>query len=165
MRVYIPVTTRVLREMIETGELGPAPLTAFAVTPGLREWYRDGDIEELEYAALLEAARGSLRLLDEDPVSARRRAVVAAEVPDDQVGPRPDLDRAVVRLTAAVPMRQVAAVHMDGADAEAAVRAAADSVLEADLGSDDAKFLLDEAEGHELLWYASQEVGLLLDLL
>ena len=45
------------------------------------------------------------------------------------------------------------------------MRAAADAVLEADLGSDDAKFLLDEAEGHELLWYATQEVGPLLELM
>lgn len=165
MRVYVPVTTHLLRAMVESGELGPPPLTAFAVTPDLREWYRDGDMDELEYAALLEAARGSLRLLDEDPTSARRRAVVAAEVPDAQVELRPDLDRAVVRVTAAVPMRMVAAVHMDGPDAEKAVLAAADAVLEADLGSDDAKFLLDEAEGHEMLWYASQEVGPLLALL
>ena len=165
MRVYLPATTRTLRTMVDSGELGPAPLTAFAVTPGLREWYTGGDLEELEYAALMEAARGSLRLLDEDPTSARRRAVVAADVPDSAVSVRPDLDRAVVRVTVPVPLRQVAAVHMDGPDAEEAVRAAADAVLEADLGSDDAKFLLDEAEGHELLWYATQEVGPLLDLL
>ena len=165
MRVYLPATTRTLRTMVDSGELGPAPLTAFAVTPGLREWYTGGDLEELEYAALMEAARGSLRLLDEDPTSARRRAVVAADVPDSAVSVRPDLDRAVVRVTVPVPLRQVAAVHMDGPDAEEAVRAAADAVLEADLGGDDAKFLLDEAEGHELLWYASQELGPLLDLL
>lgn len=165
MRVYVPVTTRILRELVETGELGPPPVTAFAVTSELLEWYTSGDLEELEFAALLEAARGSLRLLDEDPVSARRRGVLAADVPDTQVDVRPDLDRAVVRVTAAIPMRQVAAVHMDGPGAEAAVRAAAAAVLEADLGSEDAKFLVDEAEGHELLWFASQEVGPLLDLL
>lgn len=165
MRVYLPATSQVLRELVETGQLGPTPLTAFAVTPDLREWYRDGDLEELEYAALMEAARGSLRLLDEDPTSARRRAVVAADVPDESVEVRPDLDRAVVRVTAPVTMRMIAAVHLDGAEAEPAVRAAADAVLEADLGSDDAKFLLDEAEGHELLWYASQEVGPLLELM
>jgi hypothetical protein len=165
VRVYVPVTTSILRAMVDDGELGPPPLTAFAVTPELREWYTDGDIDELEYAALLEAARGSLRLLDQDPTSARRRAVVAAEVPDEQVGARPDLDRAVVRMNAAIPLRLVAAVHLDGPDAEIAVRAAANAVLEADLGSDDAKFLLDEAQGHEMLWYASQEVGSLLDLL
>ena len=165
MRVYVPATSAILRAMEDAGELGPPPLTAFAVTPDLREWYTDGDLEELEYAALLEAARGSLRLLDEDPTSVRRRVVIAVDVPDAQVDVRPDLDRAVVRVTAAIPLRLVAAVHMDGPDAEAAVRAAANNVLEADLGGEDAKFLLDEAEGHELLWFASQEVGPLLDLL
>jgi len=165
MRVYVPVTVRIVRRLVDTGELGPPPLTAFAVTPELREWYTSGDLEELEYAALMEAARGSLRLLDEDPTSARRRGVIAADVPEAQVDVRPDLDRAVVRVTAAIPLRDVAALHMDGPDAEEAVRAAAAAVLEADLGSEDAKFLLDEAEGHELLWFASQEVGPLLDLL
>jgi len=165
MRVYLPATSGVLRELVETGRLGPSPLTAFAVTPDLREWYRDGDLDELEYAALLEAARGSLRLLDEDPTAARRRVVVAADVPDDAVDVRADLDRAVVRVTVPVSLSMIAAVHLDGQEAEPAVRAAADAVLEADLGSDDAKFLLDEAEGHELLWYASQEVGPLLELM
>lgn len=165
MRVYLPATTRTLRELVDTGELGPPPLTGFAVTADLRDWYRDSDEEELEYAALLEAARGSLRLLDQDPQALPRRAVVAADVPDDQVEPRPDLDRAVVRVSAAVPVTLVAAVHVDGADAEKAVTAAVSAVLEADLGSQDAKFQVDEAEGHELLWYATQEVGPLLDLL
>ena len=47
MRVYLPATTQTLREMVDTGELGPAPLTGFAVTPQLQAWYRDGDTEEL----------------------------------------------------------------------------------------------------------------------
>jgi hypothetical protein len=165
MRVYLPATTQTLRALVDTGELGPAPLTGFAVTPELQAWYRDSDTEELEYAALTDAARGSLRLLDQDPVAIPRRAVVAAEVPDDQVTLRPDLDRAVVRLAAPVPLAQVAAVHLDGAEAEKAVADAVAVVLEADLGSDDAKFVVDGAEGHELLWYATQEVGPLLDLL
>ena len=165
MRVYLPATSAVLRELVDAGQLGPPPLTAFAVTPDLREWYRDGDLDELEYAALLEAARGSLRLLDEDPTAARRRVVVAAEVPDEAVSVRPDLDRAVVRVTVPVPLSMIAAVHIDGREAEPAIRAAADAVLEADLGSDDAKFILDEAEGYELLWYANQEVGPLLELM
>jgi hypothetical protein len=165
VRVYLPGTVRSLQSLVDSGELAPPPLTAFAVTPGLREWYVEGDVEELEYAALLDAARGSLRLLDEDPTAPRRRVVVAAEVPDAAVEFRPDLDRSVVRVTAPVPLRAVAAVHVDGPDAETAVQAAADAVLEADLGGDDAQFLLDEAEGHELLWYASQEITPLLALL
>jgi type II secretory pathway component HofQ len=165
MRVYLPATTTTLRELIDTGELGPAPLTGFAVTPQLRLWYRDSDEDELEYAALLEAARGSLRLLDQEPGAVPRRAIVAADVPDEEVTARPDLDRAVVRVSAPVPLKSVAAVHIDGSDAEKAVAAAVAVVLEADLGSDDAKFVVDGAEGYELLWYASQEVGPLLDLL
>ena len=165
MRVFLPATSQVLRELVDTGRLGPPPLTAFAVTPDLREWYRDGDLDELEYAALLDAARGSLRLLDEDPTAARRRVVIAAEVPDEAVSVRSDLDRAVVRVTVPVALRMVAAAHLDGPEAEPAVRAAADAVLDADLGSEDAKFLLDEAEGHELLWYATQEVAPLLELM
>ena len=57
MRVYLPATTTGLRKLLDTGELGPAPLTAFAVTPGLREWYLDDELEQLEYAAMSEAAR------------------------------------------------------------------------------------------------------------
>jgi hypothetical protein len=165
MRVYLPATTTTLRELIDAGELGPAPLTGFAVTPQLRLWYRDSDQDELEYAALLEAARGSLRLLDQEPGAVPRRAVVAADVPDEEVTIRPDLDRAVVRVSSPVSLKSVAAVHIDGSDAEKAVAAAVAVVLEADLGSDDAKFVVDGAEGYELLWYASQEVGPLLDLL
>jgi hypothetical protein len=165
MRVYLPATTRTLRALVDSGELGPAPLTGFAVTPQLEQWYRDSDTEELEYAALMDAARGSLRLLDQEPGALPRRAVVAADVPDEQVSFRPDLDRAVVRVAAPVTMRQVAAVHLDGEEAEKAVAAAVGVVLEADLGSEDARFVVDGAEGYELLWYASQELGPLLDLL
>jgi hypothetical protein len=164
VRVYLPGTTRTLHALIDSGKL-PPPLTAFAVTPELREWYVDDDSEELEYAAMLEAARGSLRLLDEDRAAPRRRVVIAADLPDDAVTARPDLDRAAVRIAVPVPMRLVAAAHVDGPDAEPAVAAAAGAVLEADLGSDDAQFVVDEAEGHELLWYASQEIAPLLELL
>ena len=91
--------------------------------------------------------------------------MVAADVPDEDVTPRPDLDRAVVRVGVPVPMKLVAAIHIDGSEAEKAVAAAVAVVLEADLGSEDAKFVVDGAEGYDLLWYASQEVGPLLDLL
>ena len=161
MRVYLPTTARLLHALVDTGELVP-PLTGFAVTPELREWYVDNDIEELEYAAMLEAARGSLRLLDEDRRAPRRRIVLAVDMPDEAVSIRPDLDRAAVRISASVPLRLVAAVHADGPDAEPAVGAAADAILEADLGEEDAQFVVDEAEGHELLWFASQEIESLL---
>ena len=82
MRVYVPLTLSGLAEAHRTGELGPGPLDAYAVTPALREWYVSDDIEELEYAALSRAALASLRLLAADPGAPRRRVVVAVDVPD-----------------------------------------------------------------------------------
>ncbi len=170
MRVYLPATTNVLRTLVDEGRL-TGPLTAFAVTPGLREFYAlsdaGADEEELEYAALLAAARASLRLVDVDPSAARRRVVLAADVPDSAVAEieDPDADRGAVRITGDVALAEVASAHVDGAEAEDDVRAAVDVVLEADLGSEDAQFVVDQAEGHELAWYATQEFGTLLELL
>ena len=170
MRVYLPATTNVLRTLVDEGRL-TGPLTAFAVTPGLREFYAlsdaGADEEELEYAALLAAARASLRLVDVDPSAARRRVVLAAEVPDSAVAEieDPDADRGAVRITGDIALAGVASAHVDGAEAEDDVRAAVDVVLEADLGSEDAQFVVDQAEGHELAWYATQEIGTLLELL
>ena len=170
MRVYLPATTNVLRTLVDDGRLA-GPLTAFAVTPGLREFYAlsdaGADEEELEYAALLAAARASLRLVDIDPSAARRRVVLAADVPDaavTEIGD-PDADRGAVRLAGEVALRDVASAHVDGAEAEDDVRAAVGVVLEADLGSEDAQFVVDQAEGHELAWYATQEIGPALELL
>ena len=170
MRVYLPATTSVLRTLVDDGRL-TGPLTGFAVTPALRDFYAlsdaGADEEELEYAALLAAARASLRLIDVDPSAARRRVVLAADVPDTAVTELddPDTDRGAVRVVGDVPLADVASAHVDGADAEDDVRAAVNVVLEADLGSEDAQFVVDQAEGHELAWYATQEIGTLLELL
>jgi hypothetical protein len=170
VRVYLPATTSVLRTLVDDGVL-PGPHTAFAVTPQLRDFYElsdaEADTEELEYAALLGAARASLRLLDIDPMAIRRRVVLAADVPDAAVTPLddPDTDRGAVRVEADIGVQDVASAHIDGSDAEDDVRAAVNVVLEADLGSEDAQFVVDQAEGHELAWYARQEIGPALDLL
>ena len=87
MRVYLPSTLPGLRRLLEQGEVGPAPLPGYAVTGALREWYAEGDEEELEYAALSLAARASVRLLDVDPDAPRRRVVVVVEAA--QVEPVP----------------------------------------------------------------------------
>jgi hypothetical protein len=170
VRVYLPATTNVLRTLVDEGRL-TGPLTAFAVTPGLRDFYAlsdaGADEEELEYAALLAAARASLRLIDVDPSAARRRVVLAADVPDSAVTEveDPDADRGAVRISGDVALAAVASAHVDGAEAEDDVRAAVGIVLEADLGSEDAQFVVDQAEGHELAWYATQEIGTLLELM
>ena len=170
MRVYLPATTSVLRTLVDEGVL-TGPHTVFAVTPQLRDFYElsdaDADTEELEYAALLGAARASLRLIDVDPTAARRRVVVAADVPDAAVSPIDDADteRGAAKAETDIRVRDVASALIDGADAEEDVRAAVNVVLEADLGSEDAQFVVDQAEGHELAWYATQEIGPTLELL
>ncbi|MEU0006948.1 hypothetical protein ABZ079_22380 [Streptomyces sp. NPDC006314] len=163
MRVYVPLTLPGLAEAHKTGELGSGPFVAYAVTPALREWYLSDDIEELEYAALGRAAQASLRLLAADPGAARRRVVVAVDVPDGAATADPDrgLDPAAVgevTVTATVPLGKAAAVHVDADDAEADVAAAAGALQAADGGDDDAQFVVDGADDHELLWYATQEI-------
>ena len=171
MRVYLPATLPALGRLLDDGALTDAPLAGYAVTPGLREWYagssQDEEAEELEYAALTLAARASVRLLDRalvlDEQTPARRVVVVAETA--RVEPAPDVDRAAVRVVDAVPLRLVQAVHVDDPAAVDDVRSAAEQVVAADLGSDDAAFAVEQAEGHELQWYATQEIGALIELL
>ncbi|WP_052848395.1 DUF6912 family protein [Streptomyces avicenniae] len=163
MRVYVPLTTTGLARVLDTGEAGPAPLAAYAVTPALREWYATGDEEELEYAALGRAAQASLRLLAAEPDVPRRRVVVAADVDDGAVEPAPGrpadaAEPGLVRLGAPVPLRLLAAVHSDDEDAAADVARAADAVEAADAGDEDARSAVDGAADHELLWYGVQEI-------
>jgi hypothetical protein len=156
-----------LRKLVANSKLDPVGGTAFALTPRLRESYVGGEEEELEYAAMTEAARASLRLLavefglGEDGTPPRR-VVVAADL--DDVTPRPDLDDGAVRIRGAVALDTIAAVHVDTADAEFAVRQAAGAVDAADLGDLDAEFLVGEAEDHELAWYDPAEVAFLVEL-
>jgi hypothetical protein len=116
---------------------------------------------------MLEAARASLRLLavefglGEDSTPARR-VVVSADIED--VTLRPDLDDGAVRVTGAVPIEKIAAVHVDSPEAEHAVRQAAGAVDAADLGDLDAEFLIGEAEDHELAWYSPGEIAFVVEL-
>ncbi|HET6212310.1 MAG TPA: hypothetical protein VFE14_05500 [Micromonosporaceae bacterium] len=162
VRVYVPATLPALAVLARTGELGP-PLVAHAVTPTLREWYAEGDEEELEYVAFTRAAQGALRLLRTDSGAPRRRVVVSADVPAAAITrPDPELGSSEVRLTAPVPLSAVAAIHVDGAAAEPDVAAAADVVEEASAGDPDAQFTVDSAEDHELAWYDSSELDQLI---
>jgi hypothetical protein len=168
MRVFLPSTLPALAAALGSGQVGPGPLPGFAVTPALREAYASGDDEELEYAALTEAARASLRLLANelaaDGSAAPRRVVLAADVPADQVKlDARDSEPGRVVLGEAVPVKLLASGHVDDADAAADVREAARALAAADAGDEDAKFAVDGAEGHELGWYATQELPYLAE--
>jgi hypothetical protein len=167
MRVYIPATLAMLQQLVADGSLQPLSGTAFAVTPTLRESYAEGDDEELAEVAIGEAALASLRLLAAEAERADgglplRRAVLVA---DADATPRPDLDDAVVRVGGRVSLDQVVAAYVDNADAEPAVKAAIAVVDDADLGDEDAEFVVGDAQDHALAWYATQELPFLLDLL
>ena len=192
IRVYVPTTLAGLTALQRDGELFPLGGTVFGVTAGLREAYSAGDDEELAEAAMRHAARASLRLLsahlpddapepdgvangrvangrvtgeagDGEAALPLRRAVICADVPS--AAERPDLDDAVLRVTAPVRLKDVVAVHVDTSEAEPAVIRAAGLVDAADLGDEDAELAVGDAEDHDLAWYAAQELPFLLDLL
>lgn len=160
MRVYLASTMGALSRALAAGSI-EAPV-AYAVTPALREWYTEGDEEELEYAATTAAARASLRRLSE-PDTPPRRVVLAADVPDGVARPAPDVDRAAVRLAAAVPLADVAAALVDDPAAAEDVRRALAALRAADAGDDDAAFVVDAVEDHELAWHAPQELPVLVE--
>lgn len=197
LRVYIPATVPMLRELVTDREIRAINDTAFAVTPALREAYASGDDEELAEVAMIEAGRAALRLLAQEREAALladesasdphdtgtaspgedtapdgagdysapvyRRAVIAADVTGAAL--RADLDDAVVRLSAPVTYTQIASVHVDLAEAEPAIAKAVDVIDAADMGDEDAEFVLGDAEDHQLAWYAAQELPFLLELL
>lgn len=167
VRIYLPAT---LPDLTTAGvgsdrpasqvEVAASGARACAVTPSLREWYRDGDIDELEYAALTRAALASLRLLAQ--TGGDRRVVLAADVADDAVVFDPGDDPAAVRVIDAVHFDQVVSAHVDDPSAAADVAAARAMVDVADLGDDDARFAIEGLDDHELQWYAVQEIAFLL---
>lgn len=195
LRVYVPATISMLRELVAERELRAINDTAFALTPTLREAYASGDDEELAEVAMGEAARASLRLLAQEREAALLHAEdspVDGDDPDANSGTgddtgtgysapvyrraviaadvtgttlRPDLDDAVVRLSGPITYKRIASVHVDLAEAEPEVAKAVDVIDAADLGDPDAEFVLGDAEDHQLAWYAAQELPFLLDLL
>ncbi|MGB8944446.1 MAG: hypothetical protein WCD21_30080 [Streptomyces sp.] len=167
MRVYVPLTLSRLAEAYKAGELAPGPLTAYAVTPALREWYATDDIEELEYAALSRAALASLRLIAGDSGAVRRRVVLAADVPDGGLeggeasasassGASEGLGE--VRVAGVLGLKKVAAVHVDAEDAAGDVAAGVEAMGAADQGDEEARLVVEGVEEHELLWFATQEI-------
>lgn len=162
MRVYLPTTLSLLAGALSAGSVETG--LGYAVTPALREWYVEGDLEELEYAATTAAARASLRLLAADGTAPRRRVVLAADVPDGSARPAPDVDRAAVRLDGGVPLTHVVSAHVDDHAAEADVQAALVALAAADDGDEDAQFVVDGVEDHELAWFAAQEINALVEL-
>ena len=185
VRIYLPSTMNGIRRALAARSVPVAGGLGFAVTGPLRLEYPDWSGEDLEYIAMQDASRASLRLLagdgsggDEagapaamgadprggwDPSEAPLRVVFAVDVEDPLVVPRPELDRAVVAVSGPVDWSRVAAVHIDGADAGPAVRDAVAVIDAADLGDEDAEFVLGSVEDFDIAWYAPDEISYLVE--
>jgi len=111
VRVYVPLTSRGLAELVAAGRLG-GPFRAHAVTPALVDAWPEGDEEEHEYAALAAAGSASRELWGEG--DAHRRFVIAADVP--AVAPVDDEDPTLVEVAADVPWKNIASAHVDTED-------------------------------------------------
>ncbi len=168
MRVYIPATFDMLVTLNEQGEHPIRSGVAFALTPALREFYTEGDDEDVAYMAFLEAARASIRLLATGEVQRfpARRVVISADVPDAAVSFSPVDGEAVVRIDpAVVQVKHIKAFHVDDADGEAITAKAIAVIDDADLGDEEAELIVGDAEDNLLSWYDAKELPFLVELL
>jgi hypothetical protein len=138
-------------------ENGPDDVLAHAVTAAVREWYVEGSVEELEFSTLMDAAEASLAVLAREPEVPRRRVVVAADVPDGSVTPS-GFARSAVLIKGPVSLSAGVSVHVDEVQSEPVIAAAVAALPAAAAGDEDARFLLDEAEACDLLWYDVSEI-------
>lgn len=148
MRVYLPATAADLASDTLT------PRTAHSVTDDLAQALPEEDEEGLELTATLAAADDSVRRLARAGSEPPRRLVVAADVPPAacQRAEEPDQLETAVEVQVPVAWNLVAAILLDGVEAEADVTAA--------ITGDEAA--LDRAAEHDLLWYDVSERAALL---
>ncbi|MFV8381101.1 hypothetical protein HW450_04220 [Corynebacterium hindlerae] len=168
MRVYLPATFSILKELKETGSFHARSGWGFAVTPALVEFFEEGDEEEFAHFAFIEAARASLRLLaiGDETAFPHRRVVITADLPDSQVTLAPENGEAVVALSPAqINFDDVAALHVDVESSESATAAAIAAIDAADLGDEDAELTVGDADDNFMAWYDTVELPFLVDLL
>ena len=164
MRVYIPATFAMLKELDAEGTIHARSGWGFAATPALVEFFTSGDEEEIEAVAFDDAALASLRLLaiGDEPDFPHRRVVISADV--DAV-PQPDMGESVVKLSEAINREDVAAIHVDIAAAEEATKKATELIDAAALGDQDAELAGGDAQDNYLAFYHPDELSFLVELL
>ena len=109
-RIYLPLTVADA-DALAGPTAAVSPATAYAVTEALRSSLPGADEEELEYAAMTEAAAAAGRHRGGDLV---RRAVGAADVDPRAVEERGDpQEPARIGLRAAVPLQSFVSLHLD----------------------------------------------------
>lgn len=168
MRVYLPATFAMLTGLNETGKMPARSGWGFAATPALVEYYTSGDEDEIGYAAFLDAAEASLRLLaiGDEETFPHRRVVVSVDVDDSAVKLSPDNGESVVALSPAeISLADVAAIHVDTEESQEDTRAAIDVIDAADLGDEDAELTVGDAQENFMAFYDPIELPFLIELL
>ena len=164
MRVYIPATFSMVEGLAADKVVHPRNGWGFAATTALREFFTSGDDEEIEAVAFDDAALASIRLLaigDQDRFP-HRRVVISADVEAEEAD---DMGDSVVRVVGPVTLEDVAAIHIDLAEAEAATAKAIEHIDAADLGDEDAELAVGDAQDNYLAFYDVSELPFLVELL
>lgn len=166
MRVYLPATWDILRELNDKKVISARSGWGFAVTPALVSSFEEGDEDEFAHYAFIDAARASLRLLGMGVSShEHRRVVITVDLPDEQVTLAPDQGDTVVKLEPAqISLEQVAALHVDIEESQEATAKAIDAIHAADLGDEDAELAVGDADDNFMAWYDTVELPFLIDL-
>lgn len=164
MRVYIPATFGMLASLQEDGMIHARSGWGFAATKALHDFFTSGDEEEIEAVAFDDAALASIRLLaigDEERFP-HRRVVISADVTATE---EPEMGESVVKLAGPVELEQVAAIHVDIAEAEEATAKAIEVIDAADLGDEDAELAVGDAQDYYMAFYDPSELAFLVELL
>lgn len=165
MRVILATTPEQLAAWAQAGEITEVS-SAHAVTAALTDWFSGADTEELEYAALNEAAEASLKMLAAQTASTSpcgtRRVVLSADV-EVMVATKQAEPRSLVKVPEHIPFSLVVSFHVDDDDAEALVAAAA-TALAAGATREQLQALLDEVAEYELMWFDRSELNVVLGL-
>jgi hypothetical protein len=159
-RVYVPSTLTRLRDLLVSGGVGPVPVLGHAVTDAVVAADAGAGEEDWEYAAMTAAAQDSLGLLTED--DPQRRVVVVVDAESARaVQPA---EHSLVELDEVVPVRAIAAVHVDDETAATDVTAARAVWGDAENGDPVAVAAVERCLDHELGWFAAQEIAVLLEM-
>jgi NTE family protein len=115
-RIYIPLNASSMRSLADHGAVQGTLFPAHAVTPALRGSLPNAAQDELEYAALNDAADTSGGLITAEE---SRRVVAAADVSSDLVvsaGPGDSAVESAVSISDSVALNRIASFHVDGED-------------------------------------------------
>ena len=165
MRVYLPATFGMLASLEENKLIHARNGWAFAATDALHDFFTSGDEEEIEAFAFDDAALASIRLLaiGDEERHPHRRVVISADVANATADP--EMGESVVRLAGPVKLEDVAAIHVDIAEAEQATAKAIEVVDAADLGDEDAELTVGDAQDNYMAFYDPSELPALVELL